>query len=99
MGLRFGPGIPLISLSQTQNATSGDLFALEAAVQKRFTFLPQRLEGFRISANGTYVDSSAEVPGRAQRGARSARRRSARTLSPSVRVPLAAALASGAAKT
>jgi TonB-dependent receptor len=57
-------GVPLVSLSQPRNATSGELFGVEAQVQQRFTFLPQPLDGFGVSANVTYVTSSVEVPGR-----------------------------------
>ncbi len=57
-------GVELISLSQPQNADSGELFGVEANAVTRFTFLPQPLDGFGVSANVTYVDSSVDVPGR-----------------------------------
>lgn len=57
-------GIPLTSLSQPQNADSGELFGIEANVQQRFTFLPAPFDGFGISANATYVKSDVKVPGR-----------------------------------
>lgn len=57
-------GVPLVSLSQPQNAEGGDLFGIEANVVKRFTFLPSPLDGLGVSANVTYVDSSVTVPGR-----------------------------------
>ncbi|WP_181160049.1 TonB-dependent receptor [Sandaracinobacter neustonicus] len=57
-------GVPLLTLSQPQNADSGELLGIEAAMQKRFTFLPRPLDGLGLSANVTYVDSSVDVPGR-----------------------------------
>lgn len=57
-------GVPLVSLSQPQNAEGGDLFGIEANVVKRFTFLPAPLDGLGVSANVTYVESSVTVPGR-----------------------------------
>ena len=57
-------GIPLTSLEQPQNAESGELFGIEANIVRRFTFLPAPFDGFGISANATYVDSSVIVPGR-----------------------------------
>lgn len=57
-------GVALTSLSQPQNATSGDLFGIEANAQKRFTFLPAPFNGFGVSVNGTYVSSKVKVPGR-----------------------------------
>ncbi|WP_417320730.1 TonB-dependent receptor [Emcibacter sp.] len=57
-------GVDLISLSQPQNADSGKLFGIEANMITRLTFLPAPLDGFGLSANVTYVDSSVDVPGR-----------------------------------
>lgn len=57
-------GVQLTALSQPQNATSGDLFGIEANAQQRFTFLPSPLDGFGVSVNGTYVKSKVKVPGR-----------------------------------
>ncbi len=57
-------GIDLISLSQPQNADSGELFGIEANMTTRFSFLPEPLDGLGVSANVTYVDSSVDVPGR-----------------------------------
>lgn len=57
-------GVALTSLSQPQNAESGELFGLEANAQKRFTFLPAPFDGMGVSVNGTYVSSSVKVPGR-----------------------------------
>jgi TonB-dependent receptor len=57
-------GVPLITLSQPQNADNGELFGVEANVQQRFTFLPSPLDGFGVSVNGTYVASEVKVPGR-----------------------------------
>ena len=57
-------GVPLLALSQPQNATSGKLFGIEANLQQRFTFLPAPFDGFGVSANATYVSSSVKVPGR-----------------------------------
>lgn len=57
-------GVPLVSLSQPQNADSGELFGLEANAQQRFTFLPSPFDGFGVSANVTYVSSNVKVPGR-----------------------------------
>lgn len=57
-------GVELLSLSQPQNATDGELFGIEANVVRRFTFLPAPLDGLGISANVTFVDSSVNVPGR-----------------------------------
>jgi TonB-dependent receptor len=59
----FG-GVALTSLSQPLNADRGKLFGVEVNAQKRFTFLPDPLDGFGVSANGTYIDSSVKVPGR-----------------------------------
>jgi len=57
-------GVDLISLSQPQNADSGELFGVEANLVTRFAFLPAPFDGFGISANATFVDSSVDVPGR-----------------------------------
>ena len=57
-------GVALTSLSQPQNADSGELFGIEVNAQQRFTFLPAPLDGFGMSVNATYVSSSVEVPGR-----------------------------------
>ncbi len=57
-------GIPLLSLSQPQNADSGKLFGIEVNAQRRFTFLPAPFDGFGASVNATYVSSSVKVPGR-----------------------------------
>ncbi|PEQ13683.1 hypothetical protein B2G71_05005 [Novosphingobium sp. PC22D] len=57
-------GVDLLSLSQPQNADSGELFGLEANMTTRLKFLPAPFDGFGISANVTYVDSSVDVPGR-----------------------------------
>ncbi len=62
-GLSFG-GVDLDSLSQPQNANSGELFGVEANATTRFSFLPAPLDGLGISANVTYVDSSVDVPDR-----------------------------------
>ena len=57
-------GVDLLSLSQPQNATEGNLYGIEANVVRQLTFLPAPLDGFGISANVTFVDSDVEVPGR-----------------------------------
>ena len=57
-------GVPLLSLSQPQNADEGELFGIEANLVTRFTFLPAPFDGLGVSANATYVDSSVTVPGR-----------------------------------
>jgi TonB-dependent receptor len=57
-------GIPLISLSQPQNADDGYLLGIEGNFQRRLTFLPAPLDGLGLSVNGTYVKSEVEVPGR-----------------------------------
>lgn len=48
--------------SQPVNATSGEIFGLELALQKRLTFLPGALNGFGIYANYTWTDSKATQP-------------------------------------
>jgi TonB-dependent receptor len=57
-------GVPLLTLSQPQNAKSGELFGIEANAQRRFTFLPAPFDGLGLSVNGTYVSSKVKVPGR-----------------------------------
>ncbi|WP_375428957.1 TonB-dependent receptor domain-containing protein, partial [uncultured Sphingomonas sp.] len=57
-------GVPLLTLSQPQNADRGELFGIEANLQRRLTFLPAPLDGFGVSVNGTYVTSDVTVPGR-----------------------------------
>lgn len=57
-------GIPLLSLSQPQNADEGELFGIEINAQRRLDFLPAPFDGFGVSANVTYVDSDVIVPGR-----------------------------------
>ncbi|GAB2676864.1 TonB-dependent receptor [Aliiglaciecola aliphaticivorans] len=57
-------GVDLLSLSQPQNANDGDLLGIELNAMTRFTSLPSIFDGFGISANLTYVDSSVDVPGR-----------------------------------
>ncbi len=57
-------GVPLLSLSQPQNADGGELLGIEANIVRRLTFLPAPFDGFGVSANATYVDSSVTVPGR-----------------------------------
>jgi len=57
-------GVPLVSLSQPQNADRGKLFGVELNAQKRFTFLPAPFDGLGASVNVTYVNSDVTVPGR-----------------------------------
>ncbi|HWK35467.1 TonB-dependent receptor [Sphingomonas sp.] len=57
-------GVPLLTLSQPQNADSGELTGVEVNLQQRFTFLPAPLDKFGASVNGTYITSSVDVPGR-----------------------------------
>lgn len=57
-------GVDLLTLSQPQNADSGELFGVEANVVRRFSFLPAPLDGLGLSANATFVDSNVTVPGR-----------------------------------
>lgn len=57
-------GVELLSLSQPQNATDGELFGIEANVVRRLSFLPAPLDGLGISANVTFVDSNVNVPER-----------------------------------
>ena len=57
-------GVELLSLSQPQNANSGELFGIEANATTRFSFLPAPFDGLGISGNVTFVDSSVDVPGR-----------------------------------
>ena len=57
-------GIPLLTLSQPQNADTGRLFGIEANAQRRFTFLPAPFDGLGASVNATYVSSRVKVPGR-----------------------------------
>ncbi len=61
-------GVPLLSLSQPQNADSGRLFGIEANAQRRFTFLPAPFDGFGISGNATYVTLEGESAGPRVRG-------------------------------
>jgi TonB-dependent receptor len=57
-------GVPLLSLSQPQNASTGKLYGIEINLQRRFTFLPAPLDGFGASVNGTYIKSDVNVPTR-----------------------------------
>lgn len=57
-------GVDLLSLSQPQNADSGELLGIEANVIHQFRSLPSPLDGFGVSANVAYIDSSVNVPGR-----------------------------------
>jgi TonB-dependent receptor len=57
-------GVALLTLSQPQNAKSGELYGIEANAQRRFTFLPAPFDGLGLSVNGTYVSSKVKVPGR-----------------------------------
>ena len=62
-GLSFA-GINLISLSQPQNAESGELFGVEANVVYTFSALPSPLDGLGVSANIALIDSNVTVPDR-----------------------------------
>lgn len=57
-------GVALTSLSQPQNANSGEILGIEFNAVRRFDFLPEPLNGFGMSFNATYADSSVDVPGR-----------------------------------
>lgn len=51
-----------LSISQPQNAESGDIVGIEAAFQQQFTFLPGLLSGFGIELNGTLIGSNLRLP-------------------------------------
>ena len=57
-------GVPLISLSQPENAKSGTLLGLELNWEQQFVNLPEPWNGLGASANLTFVDSEVEVFGR-----------------------------------
>ena len=57
-------GVDLLSLSQPQNASSGELFGIEANAIIPLNILSDTLDGFGVSTNITYVDSNVDVPGR-----------------------------------
>ncbi|WP_375404524.1 TonB-dependent receptor domain-containing protein, partial [uncultured Sphingomonas sp.] len=57
-------GVPLLSLSQPQNAEKGELLGVEVNLQRRFTFLPAPFDGLGASLNGAYIDSEVTVPER-----------------------------------
>lgn len=51
-------------VSRPVNANSGTIFGLETQLQQTLSFLPAPLDGFGIQANGTFIESNLEVPGR-----------------------------------
>ncbi|PSQ96795.1 MAG: hypothetical protein BRD55_05855 [Bacteroidetes bacterium SW_9_63_38] len=51
-------------VSRPVNANSGTIFGLETQLQQTLSFLPQPLDGLGIQANGTFIESNLEVPGR-----------------------------------
>ena len=57
-------GIPLLSLSQPENAKSGSLLGLELNWEQQFVNLPAPWDGLGASANLTFVDSEVKVFGR-----------------------------------
>jgi TonB-dependent receptor len=57
-------GIDLLSLSQPQNAKSGQLLGLELNWENQFVDLPAPWNGFGTSINMTLVDSEVKVFGR-----------------------------------
>lgn len=54
-----------LDVSRPENADSGSLTGVEFNYQQQFVFLPGLLQGFGVSANGTFVDSKVSVFGRA----------------------------------
>ncbi len=54
-----------LTSTRPENAESGTLTGVELNYQQQFTFLPGFLEGFGVNANLTFVESEAEVIGRA----------------------------------
>ncbi len=51
-------------VSRPVNANSGTIYGLETQLQQTLSFLPQPLDGLGIQANGTFIQSNLEVPGR-----------------------------------
>jgi TonB-dependent receptor len=60
-----GPAGPIetFDIIEPRNGDSADLYGVELAFQKRFTFLPGPLDGIGVYANYTYVTSEARLPG------------------------------------
>lgn len=56
-----------LDVTRPENADNGTLTGLEVNYQQQFTFLPDPLKGFGVSANGTLVDSKVEIFGRADK--------------------------------
>lgn len=56
----------LLRTTRPENAESGEIRGIEVNYQQQFTFLPSPFDGLGLSANGTLVESSTEVFGRAE---------------------------------
>src|SRR5690606_39253393 len=57
-------GVPLLALSQPENADSGKLLGLELNLEQQFVRLPHPFDGLGASVNLTFVDSEVTVFGR-----------------------------------
>ena len=57
-------GVPLLSLSQPENADSGTLLGLELNWEQQFVNLPAPWDGLGAGVNLTFVDSEVKVFGR-----------------------------------
>lgn len=56
----------LLRTTRPENAEGGEIRGIEVNYQQQFTFLPSPFDGLGLSANGTLVESSTEVFGRAE---------------------------------
>ena len=61
-----GQFFSLLRTTRPENAESGEIMGIELNYQQQFTFLPSPFDGLGFSANGTLVDSSVDVFGRAE---------------------------------
>jgi TonB-dependent receptor len=53
---------PTLSISQPQNADSGEILGVELQYQQQFTFLPGLLSGLGVQLTATFTDSTLTLP-------------------------------------
>lgn len=63
-GTYGGVAVTASTVNSFGNGTDAEVYGVEFAIQKPFTFLPSPLDGFGINANLTLSGSTLNVPGR-----------------------------------
>lgn len=57
----FPGGVATIDVRRPRNSEAADVYGVEIGFQHTFTYLPAPLDGLGVTANATFVDSSAGV--------------------------------------